>query len=551
MNREAHIARLKRDDFDLLVIGGGATGTGIALDAATRHLNVALVERDDFAAGTSSRSTKLIHGGVRYLEQAVKRLDRGQFNLVRDALAERATLVKIAPHLAQPLPIITPLYGPFQVPYVTVGLKLYDLLAGRANLAPSRFITAQEARDRVPMLNPKNLWGAVIYYDGQFDDARMNVTLALTAADEGAAIANHVAVTGLQKDAAGRLCGATVRDNLTGDTWAIAAKVILNAAGPFCDAIRQLDDPTAAPVLRMSSGVHIVLDAKFAPPATGLLIPETEDGRLLFLLPWRDRVLAGTTDNPATLTDHPQATEGEIEYILRHLRRYFALPVDRGDVLASWSGLRPLVANLKAADTAKLSRDHVINRSASGLLTVTGGKWTTYRKMAADAVNVAIAEGGLNPDRASQTAHLKLLGAKAYGTADAAQLQTQLQTDYGLDAATAHHLKRSYGDRAIAVAQLAQGGYGAKLAPQFPYLEAEVIYAVRHEAARTPTDVLARRTRLGFLDTAATIAALPRVVDLMGDELHWSSRDRHTHTETARAYFQTTPPLPEPVPQGS
>ena len=309
MNRKAQLEQLQQGTFDVLVIGGGATGTGVALDAVSRGLKTALVERDDFSAGSSSRSTKLVHGGVRYLEQAVKGLDRTQFNLVRDALKERAVLLDNAPHLAHPLPILTPLYNWFQIPYMMIGLKLYDTLAGRANLKSSRFVGREEALRRFPMLKKEGLRGAVLYYDGQFDDARMNVSLALTAAHEGAAVANHLEVTKLLK-AGGRIAGASVRDTLSGETWDIRAKVVVNATGPFTDAIRHLDDADAAPMLTASSGVHIVLDGHFSPPGTGLLIPQTDDGRVLFLLPWLGYTLFGTTDHPAAIEPNPQPSEG-------------------------------------------------------------------------------------------------------------------------------------------------------------------------------------------------------------------------------------------------
>lgn len=545
MNREDQIARLKSESFEMLVIGGGATGTGVALDAASRRINVALVERDDFASGTSSRSTKLIHGGVRYLEQAVKRFDRSQFNLVRDALHERATLINIAPHLAKPLPLVTPIYNPLQVPYFTTGLKLYDALAGKSNLASSRFVDAKEAIDRFPMLKHEGLSGAVIYYDGQFDDARMNVTIALTAAQEGAAIANHVETIALRKNTDGQLCGATVRDTLTGDTWDIDAQVVVNATGPFTDQIRHLDDPDAVPMLRVSSGVHLVLGKQFSPPATGLLIPETEDGRVLFLLPWLDYTLVGTTDGVGELSDNPKASEEEIEYILRHIRKYFAVPASQDDILSSWAGLRPLVSDPKASDTAKLSRDHVINISDSGLLTIAGGKWTTYRKMALDAVNTAIAHANISVDRGSQTETLKLIGAKNYCPTGG----STLQTDYGLDFEVAHYLNRAYGDRASQVAALAQADQAQRLAPAHPYLEAEVRYAVRQEAARSAIDVLARRTRLSFLDLQAARQAIPRTVAILQEELGWDAAQCQRDREAAIAYFhtETAPAAPTPV----
>ncbi len=532
MDREANLNRLKDEQFDMLVIGGGATGTGIALDAATRGLSVALVERDDFGAGTSSRSTKLIHGGVRYLEKAVKQLDRTQFNLVRDALKERSVLIKIAPHLAKPLPIVTPLYSMIQVPYFMTGLKLYDALAGKANLAPSRYIDAKEALNRFPMLKKKGLRGGVLYYDGQFDDARMNIIIALTADKHGAAVANHVEVKGLTREG-GKLSGATLHDTIDGGEWDVKAKVVVNATGPFADKIRHLDDPNAPKMLTASSGIHIILDKSFSPPETGLLIPETEDGRVLFLLPWLDHTLVGTTDNPAKIEDNPKAREEDIEYVLRHVRKYFDAPVERSDVLATWSGLRPLVSDPKAADTAQLSRDHVVNISDSGLLTIAGGKWTTYRKMALDAVDEAVKSGNLKPEQGSQTEHTRLLGGEEFNPIGAGELQE----DYGLDIDVAAYLNRAYGDQASKIADLATNGHTGRLVEHHPYLEAEIVYGAKYEGTRNIVDALARRTRIGFLDEKATEKVIPRVAELLGETLGWDDAQIKKEQEAARNYF--------------
>ncbi len=521
MNREEAIERLYAEVFDILVIGGGATGAGVALDAASRGLKVALVERDDFGAGTSSRSTKLIHGGVRYLERAVLHFDRTQFNLVRDALKERAVLLSIAPHLCRPLPLVTPLYNRLQVPYYRTGLKLYDWLAGRSNLSPSRFVDEHEVLTRFPMLRLEGLRGGVIYYDGQFDDARMNVAIALTAAREGAAVANHVEVTGLLKRG-NKLRGAIVRDTLSGGRWELEASVVINATGPFGDSVRHLDDPNAPPMLTVSSGAHIVLPARFSPSDTGLLIPQTEDGRVLFLLPWLGKTLVGTTDNPAELVRHPKSSEEEVDYLLRHVKEYVSVSVSAEDVLASWSGLRPLVSDPAAADTAKLSRDHVINVSPSGLLTIAGGKWTTYRKMALDTVDEAVRLGDFVGAGPSCTETLPLHGADYFSP----DIAGELQEHHGLDLDVAHHLSRAYGDQAPKVAGLAADGFGARLAEGHPFLEAEVVYAARREGARTGTDVLARRTRLGILDRDAAVTAAPRVSELLSEELGWSEEQK-------------------------
>jgi len=530
-SRAAHWAALRdaREPFDLLVVGGGATGAGTALDAAARGLRVALVERDDLAAATSSRSTKLIHGGVRYLEKAVKEFDRSQFHLVRDALHERAVLIRNAPHLCHPLPLVTPLYDWWQVPYYLTGLKLYDALAGRSNLHPSRFVDAREALQRFPMLREEGLRGGVVYYDGQFDDARMNVALALTAAERGAIVATHAEVVALHH-VQGRVRGARVRDVLGGAEVEIEARVVVNATGPFADALRRLDDPASEPMLHASSGIHVVLDARFSPPGTGLLIPQTEDGRVLFLLPWQGATLVGTTDQPAEVEPHPRPTEDEIEYVLRHVRTYFSLPVERGDVQAAWSGLRPLVSDPKASDTARLSRDHVVHVSGSGLVTIAGGKWTTYRKMAADAVDAAIVVGGLTTGP-SATVDLRLVGGERFDPTGAGALQ-----ELGFPADVARHLHLAYGDRAQAVAALAGGGDAARLAPAYPYLEAEVRYAARAELAARTLDVLARRTRLATLDAAAARAAAPRVSALLGEEFAWGAERVAAETAAALAW---------------
>jgi glycerol-3-phosphate dehydrogenase len=540
MSRTATIQALKTQKFHLAVIGGGATGAGIALDAATRGLKVALIEKDDFASGTSSRSTKLIHGGVRYLEQAVKRFDKDQYHLVKEALHERATLIKLAPHLSHPIALVTPLYSWFGVPYYRAGLKMYDWLAGKHNLSPSRYLSAKAARKNFPMLKPKGLRGGILYYDGQFDDSRMNVCIALTAQEQGAVVLNHTEVLDLLKEH-NRLRGLKVREESTGEQFEISADVIINATGPFTDRIRKLEDPGCKPLLKASSGIHIVLDKRFSPPDTGLLIPKTEDGRVLFLLPWLGHTLVGTTDNPAQVQENPKPTEEDIQYILRHIAKYFDIPVTRQDVLSSWSGLRPLVADPKAADTAKLSRDHVIHVGPAGLMSVTGGKWTTYRKMAQDAVDHAIALGSLPAQGPSLTKKTPIRGAKGFSE----KLTKQLETDYSLEPDVASHLAHSYGSHATQIAALAVEGYRTRLAKNHPYVEAEVVYGIRAEMALTAIDILARRIRLTFLDAAAARQALPRVLAILSQELGWDKAQRNLEE---RKFFYYLDHIPMAVP---
>jgi len=521
MGRQQHLDQLKDGSiYDLIVIGGGATGCGVALDAATRGLKVALIEKNDFAEGTSSRSTKLVHGGVRYLEMAVKKLDRVQYNLVKDGLRERYVLLKNAPHLSNRLALVTPLYRWIDVPYVFSGLKLYDMLSGKRNIGHSRLLTRKEALRRFPTLKAEGLKAGVLYYDGQFHDARMALSLALTAEQHGATIANHVAVSGLIKEE-GRISGATLTDSLTGETWQLKAKGVINATGPFADQIRTMDNPDTDKILTASTGIHIVLDKRFAPPDTGLMIPETEDGRVLFVLPWEDHALVGTTDEPAEITEHPQPLEAEIDYLLRHVTRYFNLQVEKSDIKAVWSGLRPLVSDPKAADTAQLARDHIIEESKDGLLTIAGGKWTTYRKMALDTVDHALKRFNLTaPKPTCQTEQLPIIGGADYNEKG----DLELSNKYGFTADIASYLHRTYGDQADQVAEMAGEGSAVRLVESHPVLEAEVLYAVRYELAERVIDVLARRMPLALLDSDAARKAAPRVLKIMAEELGWDQQ---------------------------
>ena len=521
MGREKNLEKLRDGSlFDLIIIGGGATGCGVALDAATRGLKVALIEKNDFSEGTSSRSTKLVHGGVRYLEMAVKKLDRVQYNLVKDGLHERGLLLKNARHLSNRIAFITPLYKWFDVPYVFAGLKFYDILSGKQNIGHSRLLSRKETLRRFPGVKSEGLKAGVLYYDGQFHDARMALSLALTAEQKGAVITNHVAVTGLLKEN-GKISGTELTDSLTGETWQLKARGVINATGPFVDRIRMMDNPDVAKIITTSTGIHIILDKRFAPPDAGLMIPETEDGRVLFVLPWENHALVGTTDEPAELTEHPQPLDIEIDYLLRHVTRYFNLQVDRSDIKAVWSGLRPLVSDPKAADTAKLARDHVIEDSPNGLLSIAGGKWTTYRKMSLDTVDHAFKQFDLAaPKPTCQTEQLPILGSTNYN--EKGDLELIENYDFAPDIAA--YLNRTYGDQAAQVAKLAQEGYGARLVENHPVLEAEILYAARFELAERVIDVLARRTPLALLDTEAAKQAAPRVLEIMAEELEWDEQ---------------------------
>ncbi|KND88427.1 Glycerol-3-phosphate dehydrogenase, mitochondrial [Tolypocladium ophioglossoides CBS 100239] len=543
-------------EYDLLIVGGGATGAGIALDAATRGLRVALVERDDFSAGTSSKSTKLVHGGVRSLEKAVWNLDYAQLELVIEALRERKGFLDTAPHLSSSLPILLPLQHWWQAPYLWAGCKTYDLLAGAQGLESSYLMSRARALEAFPLLRRDNLVGALVYYDGQHNDSRMNVSLALTASLYGATVVNHVEVTGLEKDDDGRICGARVRDLMAGpdgdeagaQEFVVRARGVVNATGPFTDAVERMDDPARRSIVAPASGAHVMLPGKLCPQGMGMLDAATSDGRVIFVLPWQRMTVAGTTDNACAVEREPVARQDDVDFILKEVSKLLAPEsvLTRDDVLATWSGIRPLVKDPKAGNTESLVRSHLVTVSASGLLTCAGGKWTTYRQMAEDAVDEAVKAFGLTPTPtalpdisgggrpgftttgACRTRITKVLGSHGYSTA----LPAQLVEAYGIDADIAHHLATNYGDRAWSVLGNAPAGSSpppsatARLAPSFPFVEAEVRHGVRAEAACTAADVISRRIRLAFLDVDAALQALPRVIDVMAEELGWGEPRR-------------------------
>ncbi|KAK8865817.1 hypothetical protein IAR55_000964 [Kwoniella newhampshirensis] len=519
------------DVFDLLIVGGGATGAGTALDAASRGLKVACVERDDFASGTSSKSTKLVHGGVRYLQKAIFELDYEQWKLVKEALRERRIFLETAPHLSAMLPILLPIYTWWQLPYYYAGCKLYDFLAGKENMESAYWMGKGKAMEAFPMLKSDGLVGGVVYYDGQHNDSRMNISLVMTAVQHGAIMANHVEVTALHKkpdpSRGGelRICGASLKDKLTGEEWDVRCRGVINATGPFSDGLRKLDEPTTQEIVAPSAGVHITLPNYYGPKTMGLLDPATSDGRVIFFLPWQGNVIAGTTDSPTTVSQNPIPEEKEIQWILDEVRNYLSpdVKVRRGDVLSAWSGIRPLVRDPAAKNTQSLVRNHMINTSKGGLLTIAGGKWTTYRAMAEETVDAAIKEFGLVATGRSQTDHIKLVGGHGWTKT----MYIKLIQQFGLETEVAKHLAESYGDQAWAVAAMAKPtGYswplhGIRLSPLYPYIEAEARYACRREYAMNAVDFVARRTRLSFLNVQATLESLPRVIDIMGEELGW------------------------------
>ena len=516
MHRDFSLDQLRscHESWDVLVVGGGATGLGAAVDAASRGHRVALIERADFAKGTSSRSTKLVHGGVRYLKQ-------GNISLVMEALRERGRLHKNAPHLAHPLPFVIPNYRWWEGPFYGIGMKVYDQLAGELGLKKSRWLSAEETIAHIPTIEPEHLTGGVIYHDGQFDDARLAITLAQTATDRGAVLANYVECVGLLKEN-GKVRGVIARDLEGGVEFEIRARCVINATGVFVDALRKQDDASAQEIVSASQGVHIVLPREFLPGDSAIMIPKTDDGRVLFAVPWHDRVVVGTTDTPRDeISVEPRALEEEREFLMVHAARYLTRDPKPSDVLSIFAGLRPLVKHAGAKNTAVLSRDHTILISDNGLITITGGKWTTYRKMAEDVVNRAEEVAGIGKHRC-ETELMKL-----HGWSEERSDVTHWNV-YGTDASGMDDLIKNN-------ALLAE-----KIHPQLEYTKAEVIWQTRNEMARKVEDVLARRTRALFVDARAAIEAAPIVSQIMARELgkddSWAGRSAQEFCELARGY---------------
>ncbi|MDF7810612.1 glycerol-3-phosphate dehydrogenase/oxidase [Hymenobacter sp. YC55] len=514
--------------WDLLVIGGGATGLGVALDGISRGYKTLLLEQVDYAKGTSSRSTKLVHGGVRYLAQ-------GDVALVREALYERGLLLKNAPHLVKNQDFIIPNYEWWGGPFYTVGLKMYDLLAGKLSLGASVHLSKQETLERLRNLKSEGLKGGVLYHDGQFDDARLAINLAQTAIELGGTLLNHFEVRGLLKDvlkdAQGKIAGVVAADQETGIIYDLHAKAVVNATGIFVDDILQMDKPGGKKLVRPSQGVHIVLDKSFLPGDDALMIPKTDDGRVLFAVPWHNRVVVGTTDTPLKeYSQEPQALEEEIEFILRTAGRYLARAPKRSDALSVFAGLRPLAATEGGGEkTQEISRSHKILVSDAGLITITGGKWTTYRRMGQDTVDKAIALGKL-PAAESQTAHLPIHGAQA--TPDRSNHLYVYGTDQPalLDLIAKHP------------------ALGEKLDDTLEFLKAEVVWAARYEMARTVEDVLARRVRVLFLDARAAIRVAPEVAALLAQELGhdaaWQQEQITAFRQVAQHYLLENQEVP-------
>ncbi len=521
MNRESFIAQLKssKEEWDFIIVGGGATGLGVAVDAATRGYKTVLLEQSDFAKATSSRSTKLVHGGVRYLQ-------KGDVALVREALRERGYLRKNAPHLVKNQRFIIGSYLWWEKPFYTIGLTVYDLLAGKMGLGHSIPMSKKEVIKHVPRIEQKNLKGGVAYKDGQFDDARLAINLVQTAVENGANVVNYVKVIELLKNEEGKVSGVVARDELDGGEFKLEGRCIINATGIFVDDIIKMDAPEEKALVRPSQGVHLVVDRSFLGGDDAIMVPKTSDGRVMFGVPWHNRVILGTTDTPVNdFVLEPRALKEEVDFILETAGRYLTRKPRREDVLCVFAGLRPLAAPQKHADetkTKEISRSHKLIASDSDLITITGGKWTTYRIMAEETVDLAVRRKKLQ-QKPCKTRNLKIHGFRE-------------NPDY-------NHWLYVYGSDGDEILRLQEENpeYADKLISNYDFTVGEVVWAVRNEMARVVDDVLARRVRILFLDAKASIEIAPKVAEIMAKELRkdkaWEKKQVESYIEMAKYYL--------------
>jgi glycerol-3-phosphate dehydrogenase len=522
-SRAEALQSIAGQSFDVCVIGGGATGSGCALDSQLRGFRTVQLEAADFASGTSSTSTKMAHGGVRYLEEAIRRLDPREYRVLQRALHERIHMLRNAPFLTGTRQFITPCFSRLEVAYFEIGLKLYDWIAGRDGLAPSRFIPRAETLRLVPALAADRVVGSVAYTDGQFDDARYNITLVKTFAAAGGEVLNYAPVLAFERARNGKIEAAEVEDQIGRRRFAVRARAFINATGPYADVLRRMANPAAPARMRLSKGIHVLLRLDVLSSDDALLVPKTEDGRVLFAIPWQGRLLVGTTDDEANLDDPLDVKKEEVAYVLRQLNQYLARPVTPSQVVSATAGLRPLVSSGKSGDTKHLARDHVVEPDPeSGLVSILGGKWTTYRAMAEDTLDAAqkyLGGGG----RCSTREH-PLVGSQNY-TADCWQTLVQR---FGVTELTARHLAQKYGACASDVLNLVkkEPDLARPLVEGLGPIRAAVVFAARNEMAATIEDVLARRIGLQLYGWRDALRAAPTVAELLARELGW--------TETAK-----------------
>jgi glycerol-3-phosphate dehydrogenase len=549
-HRHKALESIKRKEFDVCIIGGGATGAGCALDAQLRGLETVVIEAGDFASGSSTASTKMVHGGVRYLQEAVNDLDVNQYHLVEHALQERLIMLRVAPHLTRTIEFLVPCFSNFEKIYYGLGMKMYDWIAGKSSLLPSRLLTREEALYRMPAMRKENLVGAVAYADGQFDDARYALATMESFARAGGEAVNYARVKAFGRDGSGRIASATVVDQTASGTFQIRARAFVNATGPFSDVVRQLASPSAVPRMRPSKGVHIMLPLDGFPDKDALLVPKTEDGRVIFAIPWNGRLLVGTTDTGYTPGEEMVAKREEIDYLLRQINPYLNSPLTAKHVVSAIAGVRPLVAAQGVADTKKLIRDDEVEFDASsGLVSILGGKWTTHRLMGEETIDKVQEYLGGSRSPSATSEHL-LAGGVDYN----ADYWPKLADDFAISRPTAQHLAHKYGTLAPEVLELASSdrSLALPLVGNEAPIRAQVVYAARKEMALSIEDVLARRIGLQLYDWRLAVQAAPSVAALLGRELGWSPAEEQTaidiYVAKVNHMITSAGQLPEPAP---
>lgn len=522
--RNKQIEKLKKTSFDCLIIGGGATGAGTALDATLRGLTVALIENRDFAAGTSSRSTKLIHGGVRYLGQF-------RFKLIKEALTERKRLLNNAPHLVKPLKFVLPTYRFWEKPYYAIGLTLYDMLSGDSGLPYHKTISKEEALTNFSSLKPESLTGGIVYYDGQFNDSRLNVYLARAAEKEGACVCNRIQLESFIKEN-GKIKGAKVKDLLTGESLEIKAKMVVNTTGVYVDEVRHIDDPNCKKVLSPSQGIHIVFPKEKIKCNTAMIIPKTSDGRVVFVIPWEDHVIMGTTDTPIEkISPEPMPIGDEVQFLLDTGNQYLSTHLVKSDILSVFVGLRPLISPEGNTNTKKISREETILVSPSGLITMGGGKWSTYRKMAEDLTDRVIKEGKLDELKPCDTYDYPIIGKEGYSE----NLYLKISQKYAIPSEAAKRLRNYYGGEVLDVL----GDNPSELLEDTCYYKEEVIHFIKNEYAMSINDVLCRRFRVTFLNLELAQKMVKPVSEIMAKQLNWNTQEKSKEENEALQLIQS------------
>ncbi|KAI5176371.1 glycerol-3-phosphate dehydrogenase [Nematocida sp. LUAm2] len=529
------ISKSTSKKYDIVIVGGGSAGAGSLLDAVTRGYSVLLLEKNDFSSGTSSKSTKLIHGGIRYLEKAIKEVDYKQLSLVVEGLRERKSFLDLCPYLTREVGILLPVKNKFAIPYFWLGTKMYDWLSGTYGIQKSYFIEKKKIELLYPAIDQKKISGSMVYFDGQMDDARVNTMLIETSVFHGADAINYAKVEKLIKTN-GKITGISYRDTETNKEYSVACKGVINATGPWSDYLREKDKNSSKRIIAPSIGTHLIMEDSYT-GEFGMLNPHTKNGSVLFLIPWKGRTIAGTTDRSSTATEHPYPTEKDVSYIIEQMTEFVdkSIRPKAKNILSAWSGIRPLAVdpNRSTSSSQALVRSHLLETSSSGLVTIAGGKWTSYREMAEETVTQAAKTFSL-PQRECVTRYIKLIGSHGYHK----NLPASLSREFGIPQDISKYLVSAYGDRARKVCLLAEGKY-QRIDPKYPYITAEVPYTITHEHARKPSDFLGRRSLFAYFDVRAAHFAVEQVTKLFQKELKWTNTRKEEEKKETYRFLDT------------